>query len=470
MEHPPFLKAYLFVGVWVALASQAHAAAISQEEKPQSHDPAFERLIVEKRALTKRLAAEHEVEVPGQVWSLFDAIQKGDWTSTTNQFYSIEAGTGRHGGAAWVPLAIWGPIHDTFGAYELFHEGDPRLLRRFSETVMKRIPDGSIYFGGTDAGRFLITAFSAAHTEARPFFTLTQNALADGSYLGYLRDLYGKKIYVPTRADAERIFNEYVASARKRADLSQLETGKPIELRENEFIQIIGNRMQVSGVAGVMTMNEMLARLIIDKNPSREIYLEESYPMEGLYGRSLPDGLIFKVSHRELEQVPPPVMKDDHQFWVDQCRALIGNAADETASVTGLCAWAEQIFLKPASAVFAGDSAYLKDPLAGRIFSQCRSGQAGYYAWWSQRMEKEPAELAREADFAHRQAVALAPYNPTAVWRYTRFLLQHKRTNDATVLIRSCLKIGPEKHMDVDSDQIQPALKKIREIEKSFPR
>src|SRR5262249_47050185 len=81
-------------------------------------DPAFARLVMEKRALAKRLGEQHEVAVPSLVWNFFDAAQKGDWQTASNRFYRIEAGTGRLGGGAWVPLAIWGPIHDTFGAYE----------------------------------------------------------------------------------------------------------------------------------------------------------------------------------------------------------------------------------------------------------------------------------------------------------------------------------------------------------------
>jgi hypothetical protein len=47
---------------------------------------------------------------------------------------------------------------------------------------------GSIYFGGTDAGRGIVTALSGSPADADPFFILTQNALADTVYLQHLRD------------------------------------------------------------------------------------------------------------------------------------------------------------------------------------------------------------------------------------------------------------------------------------------
>ena len=46
-----------------------------------------------------------------------------------------------------------------------------------------------------------------------PFFTLTQNALADGTYLEYLRAMYGGKIYTPTGEDSQHCFQEYMADA-----------------------------------------------------------------------------------------------------------------------------------------------------------------------------------------------------------------------------------------------------------------
>ena len=58
-------------------------------------------------------------------------------------------------------------------------------------------------------------------TEGKPFFTITQNQLADGTYLEYVRKLCGKKIYVASEADSQKAFEAYLADAQ-----NQLQTGK----------------------------------------------------------------------------------------------------------------------------------------------------------------------------------------------------------------------------------------------------
>ena len=62
-----------------------------------------------------------------------------------------------------------------------------------------------------------------------PFFTLTQNALADGSYLDYLRAMYGGKIYTPTAEDSQRCYQEVLADAQRRLQEHKLKPGRRCE-------------------------------------------------------------------------------------------------------------------------------------------------------------------------------------------------------------------------------------------------
>jgi hypothetical protein len=418
-------------------------------------DPAFERFVTDKWELAKRIAKDHDVAAPPIVWNFFDAAQKGDWQTCSNHFQRIEASTRGRGSGTSMPMPLWGPVHDIWGAYEQFHSWSPRLLHRFGDKVMARIPKGSIYFGGTDPGRFVISALSASHSEGRPFFTVTQNALADATYLEYLRDMYGTNIYIPTLEDSQQVFQEYVNDAQKRLEKKQL--------KEDESVQIVEDRVQVSGVVAVMAINELLARVIIDRNPTREVFLEESYALETLYGQSLPHGLIFKVNRQPLKELPRPTMEADRRFWKDECRALIGDVVQEHTSVPEICAWSQRVYLSPGKAGFDGDLLYVKDAQAPQYFSQCRSAIAAYYDWWSRKSAKsESVELNKEADFAHRQAIALSPFNPAVVFRYAEFLLSNQRTNDAKVLIQTMLKIDPAKHMEIDSEKLKTSLKKLK--------
>ena len=87
---------------------------------------------------------------------------------------------------------------EVYGAFEGFMTGDEKYASKFGREIIDSIPPGSIYFGGTEPGRFIVTAMCKSQPDGDPFFTLTQNWLADGCYLDYLRSTYGNKIYIPT--------------------------------------------------------------------------------------------------------------------------------------------------------------------------------------------------------------------------------------------------------------------------------
>src|SRR5687768_2790884 len=99
--------------------------------------------------------------------------------------------------------------------------------------------------------------------------------------------MYGTKIYIPTGDDAATVFNDYLKDAERRSKQNQL--------KESEEVKKIDGRITVSGQVAVMAINERLVKLIIDKNPGHEFYLEESMPLENLYAHSTPHGLIFRL-------------------------------------------------------------------------------------------------------------------------------------------------------------------------------
>lgn len=71
----------------------------------------------------------------------------------------------------------------TCGAFEAFTFGNQKYAELFGNEIIQSIPPGGVYFGGTDPGRFIVTALQKSQVNGDPFFTLTQNALAGGFYL-----------------------------------------------------------------------------------------------------------------------------------------------------------------------------------------------------------------------------------------------------------------------------------------------
>jgi hypothetical protein len=436
----------------------------AKPKRKVAQDPGFERFILEKETLAKALAEKHQLKVRPVVWDFFAAVRDGDWKTSSNLFNKLQEGSGRYGEAAtvWLSPHVWAPIHDTFGALEQFATWNPDMLRRFGGTIISSIPSNSIYFGGTDAGRFVISALSESHRDGRPFFTLTQNALADGNYLDYLRELYGTKIYIPTSNDSVTVFGEYLKDAQIRRKENRLEEG--------ENVSVIDGRVMVTGQTAVMLINERLVRLIIDKNPEREIYLEESIPLKGLYVHFSPHGMILKVSRTPIERLERGIIDADRKFWSEQTRVLLGHTIEENTTVPQLCSRAEGLYLRSNLSGVSGDPSYFNDAQAPQYFSKCRSAIASLYQWRSaQTRDKEDAQaLSREADLAHRQAIALLPYNVEVVWNYVGYLLGNHRTNDARALIYTTLKLDPEKRMSLDSDVLRHSLAQLRKTEREL--
>ena len=159
-----------------------------------------------------------------------------------------------------VRTIAWHPVLEAQLAYEGFSELEVKFIDAFAKDVIGSIPRGAVYFGGTDYGRGLITALCKSHADADPFFTLTQNALADGSYLEYLRAIYGKEVKMATDADSKKAFDAYIADAGARLEKDALKSGEQVSKDDK-------GRYSVSGQVAVMAINGQIAKTIFVNNP-----------------------------------------------------------------------------------------------------------------------------------------------------------------------------------------------------------
>lgn len=461
---------------WFAVLIVVGLAGCGQKSgKPL--DPDFARFVTAKRAQAQELADAQTNTVPGTVWKYFDAVERNDWRSATNLFERLQRqGRGYSGstpqtltlssalqglrqlfgfGAGSAPglnTEVWSPIHEVSGAYGVFHDWDSKWLRRFGRDIIESIPNGSIYFGGTDPGRFAITALSESHRKGQPFFTLTQNALADGTYLDYLRTMYGQ-LNLPTPDDSQRAFQDYLTDAQER-----LRTNK---LRPGEDVKIIENRVQVSGQVAVMQINGLLAKVIAGKNPTREFYVEESFPLNWMYPYLAPHGLIMKLHREPLAELNEPLVTRDRECWRKYTGELIGDWITEETTVAAVCEFGERVYLRKDLAEFKGDAAYAQNEAAQKTFSKLRSSIGGLYAWRAEQA-KSPAEkqpMLAEADLAFRQALALCPYSPEAVFRYVNLLLAQKRNADALFVAQMYARLAPK------DDQARQLIAQIEKAE-----
>ncbi len=427
------------------------ASAADQVGALDSRLPGF---IKAKEQQARELAKTLDIKVSDDVWKAFDLFQQGKWLQASNHFARLMKRSGQYEGSkadATVGTPVWQPLLEVDLVCEQFAAGEPAYARAIGDDIISNIPPGSIYFGGTDPGRGLVTGLMRSQIQADPFFVITQNALADNNYLRYLREMYGKKLDIPSEDDSAKAFQEYLADAQRRLQKNQLKPG--------EDVRIIDNRVQVSGQVAVMTINGLLARVIFDRNREREVYIEESFPLDWMYPHLVPHGLILKVERDPVKVLSEEVVRRDQQYWARTCEGLVGGWLGAETTVRDIGKFADRVYRQNDLSGFRGDPKFARSDMTRKTFSKLRSAQGGVYQWRLQAASTaaERERMLRAADLAFRQAFALCPYSPEAVFRYVNLLLASNRSNDALQVAYTCLKFEP------NNPQVTDLVKRLEE-------
>jgi thioredoxin-like negative regulator of GroEL len=301
----------------------------------------------------------------------------------------------------------------------------------------------ALFFGGTDPGRFVPT-YMIYCPQVRPdVYLITQNALADTTFMSTTRDIYGDQLWIPSTADSNRAFQEYIEAIQS----GKLDAGADVKME--------GGRVQVQGVGGVMQINGILCRQIFDHNQyvtevktdestreassavvpfdpvgpdgkmrKREFFVEESYVIPWMYPYLTPHGLIMKINN-EPTAITPEIVKNDHEFWDWYVKRLVN------------------------------DKKFIRDVCARKTFSKLRSAIAGLYA--------ARGNLS-EAEYAFKQAVELYPLSPEAVFRLTDLYMRQHRYEEARKIVSDLLA------KDVYNDSAQGFLNQINQIQQMIVR
>lgn len=364
----------------------------------------------------------------------------------------------------------------------------------------------AILFGGTDPGRFNPTYMIFCESflppskkprdpdfDRRDVYLITQNALADKTYLDYIRAHYFRSAQKDPpffqemlRSKKSRELRETNLLARLAAPLDWAMTalGRSVEEArqakglypeteiytpsERDFLYVLNEHKKelerkrqlnqlkaedVHSMAQVLAINSVLARLIFDKNPNREFYIEESFQMDWMFPHLTPFGIILKLNREPVPAITEEMMDRDREFWERYMERLIGNWITTETTVEELADFARKVYLRGDLENYQGDTKFLRESWAQKAFSKLRSAIGGVYAFrlspqcpqelHPQTLE-EKQRLLEEAELAFRQAFALCPYSLEAVVRYANLLLSVDRVDDALLLTKVYSEFDPE--------------------------
>ncbi len=309
---------------------------------------------------------------------------------------------------------------------------------------------GAVLFGGTDPGRFVASYMVFVESQEgrntrtqagccpegdefdrRDVHLLTQNALADPSYMRSVRDQYGvgrpsaddpgslasrpgwqnmvfwnmwhllgrDKVYprttlwLPSAEDSARVVQEYLEQLRRRS------------LLPGEMVNVEGDRVRVSGLTAVKALNGELARLIFERNKDQHaFYVEESYVLPWMYDFAQPYGIIFRLSNEPLPEFTVGTLMQDRAYWAELSRQLLE------------------------------DRRYRRDQLAQRTFAKLRANIGSLYAHRG---------IISEAEHAFRQALQLCPTSAEASYRLAQMYAGVGRTEEALKVLEAYQKHDP---------------------------
>jgi len=361
-----------------------------------------------------------------------------------------------------------------------------------ADLVYPEMTRDAVLFGGTDPGRFCPTymIFCESFTphaqqpeqdqkfDRRDVYIITQNALADGTYMDYIRAHYNRskqidppffqemlrgtnevvqnyttnflarlayqtldkpltelgariearrrkegvypreEIYIPTPADSDRCYREYMADVQQRLDHDQRFPNEPKEIKNGELVIPRGDgTVSVSGQVSVMSINGLLTKVIFDHCPTNEFFVEESFPLDWMYPYLSPFGIIMKVNRQPVDEMSAEAVKRDHEFWSRYSERLIGNWVTYDTTVKEITDFVEKVYFQHDFSGFKGDRRFIRDEDAQKSFSKLRSAiGASIYEWRFQHPKNaaEQQRMLKEAQFSLAQAFAFCPSSPEA--------------------------------------------------------
>lgn len=312
----------------------------------------------------------------------------------------------------------------------------------------------AVLFGGTDPGRFVPTYMIFCESQVKPkdryqspflpeskgsefdrsdVYIITQNALADGTYMNYIRDHYDysrpnpndpktlekflpwqrwvfktgwtlldrqndfpkQPIRIPSPDDNSRAFQQFV---------TEVQNGT----RPNRGDIVIENgRVQVTGALAVMEINGILAKYIFDWNKDKHaFYVEESYVIPWMYPYLRPSGVIMRI---EKETLPSP--QENQALWkgiFDKDKAYWDKLVKD----------------------FTAREEFRRNADAKKSFSKMRVAIAGLYLW---------RNMLPEAEYAFKQSLELCPESPESSFRLAELYMSLRRFDEARSLIKTYL-------------------------------
>jgi hypothetical protein len=361
-----------------------------------------------RREFAHALARRHDIQVPQDVERFFAAIESGNWGAIEAAFKKIngsDSSSSWNKGRSEDVNKLWPAIIDAYGVAEQVHLWPAQQLLDYGNALLGVLRPGMVYVGGTDNGRWIPELLNET-SDGERHIIITQNGLADATYLDYVRLQYDDRLANLSEEDSKRAFEQYLADAQKRLAHDQQFPDEPKQIRPGEDISIRDNRVQVGGKVAVMAINERLLQMLMEKNPGVSFALQESFPLHGTYGDALPLGPLMELRAGD-EQITFTAERaaQSLDYWRSSAQQVLSDP--------------EALSSEAALKSYSHDTAAAANLLAAHNFSA-------------------------EAEEAYRLAVQLWPANPESVIGLADLLARTDRGKEAREVLADFARKYPD--------------------------
>ena len=362
-----------------------------------------------RRELARRLAEHFKVGLSPDVERFFDLVDAGNWENLRTQFATLKKL--RQSEASPEGLQkIWPAIMEAYGVAEVAHEWPAQRLLAYGEAVLGSLRPGMVYVGGTDPGRFIPTLLNET-SEGERHIVITQNAFADSTYLDYARFQYSDQLAALSSADSQSAFQTYLADAQKRALHDQQFPNEPKQLRPGEDVKVTDGRVQVSGQVAVMTINEKLLQMLMEKNPETSFAIEQSFAFKSMYGDTSPLGPVMELRAGDENALTSERATQSSDYW----RTTMQQLASDLETPIG------------------------SDPR--KAYAKLAAEQAALL---------RDRNFPTQAEQIYQYSIELNPTTPESVFGYVQLLIDQKRNADALRVAQTAANAAPENKQMAD--------------------
>jgi hypothetical protein len=360
-----------------------------------------------RREILHNYAKHLQIQVPIEFEAFMDAAESGRWAEVQSQFQELDKirkTTGWSEGTA----RLWPVIMETFGVAEIAHRWPAEQLLDYGQAVLGSLRPDMVYVGGTDPGRFIPTLLNET-SDGERHIVLTQNALADASYLQYLQFLYSDRFSALTTDDSKDMFAAYTTDAKKRLEHDQQFPNEPKQVLPGEDLRLNDNRFQVSGQTAVMDINEKLFQTLMAKNPGLSFAIEQSFPLKSTYAEAVPLGPIMELrAAGGANALTADLATQSVDYWNRTTDQLLASLADN-----------DSLAVRQTYAKMAAEQASL---LLAHKYSE-------------------------QAEANLRLAAQICPSSPEVVFNYVSLLMNQSRGPEAIPLLENAMKASPDEKL-----------------------